>query len=542
MILTISRNLLGDNVNILKSKASKTAYHGVLIGLAAIIIATCMVSFFNTGALSLDGIVAAQKTNVALWVLNCMPFVFGFWGQYSSTMIAYQASAMIFDQTQELRNKADSLEKKFDYDSTHDSLTDLPNRALFYARVEQAIFWANAKNQLIFILLLEIENFKDIYDTLGRSSGDLVLKQISSRLKDVSQERDAIAKIDTNVFAIILTNIVNIAIAERLAQAIQQAMEPPFIISQLKFSVHTNIGIVNFPDHGDDVDTLVQRADVALQMAQKSSKSYCIYEPSFDKYSPKRLTLISELRNAINRDQLELFYQAKVSIQTGKLLGAEALVRWNHLTHGAVSANEFIPMAEHTRTIKHVTLWVLQRAFRHCADWHRQGFDITVSVNLSSKDLHDPEFPDLIAGVAASALIKPEWIMLEVTEESIMKDPESALEIINRLHGMGYQFLIDDFGTGYSSLPYLCKMPLTELKIDKSFVIAFINNETDATIVKAAINLGHSLGLQVTAGGVESKEIMAKLKDYGCDMAQGYFLNKPLSVINFTQWMNDFRY
>ena len=267
---------------------------------------------------------------------------------------------------------------------------------------------------------------------------------------------------------------------------------------------------------------------------------YCIYEPSFDKYSPKRLTLLSELRNAINRDQLELFYQAKVSIQTGKLLGAEALIRWNHLAHGTVSANEFIPTVEYSRTIKQVTLWVLQRAFRHCADWHRQGFDIKVSVNLSSKDLHDPEFPDLIAGVAASALIKPEWIMLEVTEESIMKDPDSALEIITRLHGMGYQFLIDDFGTGYLSLSYLCKMPLTELKIDESFVMAIMNNETDATLVKAAINLAHSLGLQVTAEGVESKEILAKLKDYGCDMAQGYFLNKPLSVINFTQWMNDF--
>ena len=179
MILTIARNLLGDNVKILKSKASKTAYQGVLIGVAAIIIATCMVSFFNTGALSLEGIVAAQKTNVALWVLNCIPFVFGFWGQYSSTLIAYQAGTMIFDQTQELRNKADSLEKQVDYDSTHDSLTDLPNRALFYDRVEQAIFLADAQNQLIFILLIEIENFKDVYDTLGRSSGDLVLKQIS---------------------------------------------------------------------------------------------------------------------------------------------------------------------------------------------------------------------------------------------------------------------------------------------------------------------------------------------------------------------------
>jgi diguanylate cyclase (GGDEF)-like protein len=540
MILTVARNLLGDNVKILKSKASKTAYQGILIGVAAVIIATCMVSFFNTGTLSMESIVAAQKTNVALWVLNCIPFVFAFWGQYTSTLIAYQAGTMIFDQTQELRNKADSLEKKFDYDSTHDSLTDLPNRALFYDRVEQAIFLADGQSQLIFILLIEIENFKDVYDTLGRSSGDLVLKQISSRLKGVNQERDAIARIDSNVFGIILTNIDNIAIAERLAQAIQQVLEPPFIISQLKVSIHANIGIVNFPDHGDDVDTLVQRADVAIQMAQKSSKSYCIYEPSFDKYSPKRLTLLSELRNAINRDQLELFYQAKVSIQTGKLLGAEALIRWNHLAHGTVSANEFIPMVEYSRTIKHVTLWVLQRAFRHCADWHRQGFDIKVSVNLSSKDLHDPEFPDLIAGVAASALIKPEWIMLEVTEETIMKDPESALEIINRLNGMGYQFLIDDFGTGYSSLSYLSKMPLTELKIDKSFVMGIMNNETDATLVKTAINLAHSLGLRVTAEGVESNEVLAKLKAYGCDMAQGYFLNKPLSVINFTQWMNDF--
>ena len=540
MILTIAKSLLGDNVKILKSEASKKAYQGVLIAVAAIIIATFMVSYFSTGAVSLAGIMAAQKNNVALWVLDCIPFVFGFWGQYSSTMIAYQAGAMIFDQTQELRSKADSLEKKFDYDSTHDSLTDLPNRALFYDRVEQAIFLADAQNQLISILLIEIENFKDVYDTLGRSSGDLVLKQISSRLKGVSQERDAIAKIDSNIFGFILTNIVNIAIAERLAQAIQQVMEPPFLISHLKVSVHPNIGIVNFPDHGDDVDTLIQRAGVALHMAQKSSKGYCIYEPSFDKYSPKRLTLISELRNAINRDQLELFYQAKVSIQTGKLLGAEALVRWNHLTQGTVPPDEFIPMAEHTRTIKQVTLWVLQRAFRNCADWHKQGLDIKVSVNLSSKDLHDPELPDLIAGVAASALIKPEWIMLEITEGSIMNDPESALEIINQLHGMGYQFLIDDFGTGYSSLGYLSKMPLTELKIDKSFVMDMMSNTNNALMVKTIINLAHNLGLQATAEGVENDEIMAKLKGYGCDMAQGYFLNKPLSVNDFTQWMSDF--
>jgi diguanylate cyclase (GGDEF)-like protein len=541
MILSIATKLLGENVRILKSEASKAAYQGVFIAVAAIIIATFLVSFYSTGGLSLDGIVAAQKYNLALWVLDCIPFVFSFWGQYSSSMMAYQAGAMIFDQTQELRNKADNLEKHTSYVSTHDPLTDLPNRAQFYDRVEQAIFSANAQNQLLSILLIEIENLKDVYDTLGRKSSDLVLKQISARLKGVSRERDTIAIIDSNVFGFLLTDIVNLTIAERLAQTIQQVMEPPFIINQLKISAHLNIGIVHFPDHGDDVDTLVQRAGIALHMAQHSSRVYCIYDPSFDKHSPKRLTLMSEFCNAIKRNELEIFYQAKVSIRTGRLMGAEALVRWNHPSHGTISSDEFIPMSESSRTIKHVTLWVLQRAFRNCADWHKQGIDIKISVNLSAKDLHDPELPDIIAGVAASSTIKPEWIMLEITEGSIISDPESTLEIMKRLHGMGYQFSIDNFGTGYSSLAYLSKMPLTELKIARSFVMDIINSENDATIVKAIINLAHNLGLQVTADGIESEEIMTKLKDYGCDMAQGYYLSKPLSATDFTQWISAYK-
>jgi diguanylate cyclase len=543
MILTITKNLLGDNVRILKSKASKAAYQGILIAVTAIIIATFMVSFFSTGELSLDGIIAAQKNNAALWVLDCIPFVFGFWGQYSSTMMAYQAGIMVFDQTQELRYESYNLKKQADHNITHDSLTDLPNRALFYDRVEQAIFSANAQNKLLSILLIEIENLKDIYDTLGWNNSDIILKQISIRLKEVSKEKDAIAKIDSNVFGFLLTDIVNLTIAERLAQAIQQVMEPPFIINHTNVSVHLIVGIVDFPDHGADVETLVQRACVALCMAQQSNRSYCIYDPSLDKHSPKSLSLMSELRNAINRDELELFYQAKVSIiQTGQLFGAEALVRWNHSTYGAISPDEFIPMAEKSRIIKYVTLWVLQRAFCNCAAWHEQGIDIKISVNLSAKDLHDPELPDLIASIAASAAIKPEWIMLEITEGSIMDDPESALEIIERLHAMGYQFSIDDFGTGYSSLANLRKMPLSELKIDKSFVMGIMDNDNDAIIVKATINLAHNLGLKVIAEGVASKEIMAKLKDYGCDMAQGYYLNKPLSVTDFTQWMSAYEW
>jgi diguanylate cyclase (GGDEF)-like protein len=538
MILAIAGNLLGDNVRILKSEVSKTAYQGVLIAVAAIIIATFMVSFYSTGELTLDGIVSAQKNNMALWVIDSIPFVFGFWGQYSSTMIAYQAGAMIFDQTQELRNKADNLEKQTNYVSTHDPLTDLPNRALFYDRVERAIVSANAQNQLLSILLIEIENFKDVYDTLGRNSSDLVLKQVSTRLQGVSRERDSIAKIDGNVFGILLADIVNLTGAEQLARYIQKAMEPPFIVERLQVAVHSNVGIVHFPEHGEDVDTLVQKAGVALQMAHTSNNGYAVYESTFDNHSPHRLTLMSELRHAIERGGLELFYQAKISIQTGALYGAEALVRWNHPTHGFILPDQFIPMAERTRMINQLTLWVLKQAFRDCSDWRKQGLEIKISVNLSAKDLHNPELPDLIAGAAASAAIKPEWIMLEITEGSVMNDPESALEIIERLHRMGYQFSIDDFGTGYSSLAYLKKMPLTELKIDKSFVMDIVTSENDATIVKAMINLAHNLGLHVTAEGVESKEIMAKLKDYGCDMAQGFYLNEPLSVTDFNKWMN----
>ncbi|MEQ1528441.1 MAG: GGDEF domain-containing phosphodiesterase, partial [Methylococcales bacterium] len=313
--------------------------------------------------------------------------------------------------------------------------------------------------------------------------------------------------------------------------------EPAFMIDKLQLTVHSNVGIVLYPTHGEDVDTLTQRAGVALHIAQKSNKGYAIYDPSFDVHSPHRLTLMSELRLAIERDELDLFYQAKVALQTGKLYGAEALVRWHHPEHGIISPDDFIPMAERTRMIKQLTYWVLKRAFSDCATWHQQGLEIKVSVNLSAKDLHDPELPDHIAHIAAEVGIKPEWIILEITEGSIMTEPENALSIINILHNMGYQFSIDDFGTGYSSLAYLKKMPLTELKIDKSFVMDMITSDNDVVIVKAIINLAHNLGLHVTAEGVENQTIMEWLKDYGCDVAQGYHFNKPLSANDFHQWM-----
>lgn len=540
MVFTIVQSIFADNVRLLKSEATKTAYQGVLIAVATVIIATCLVCYVDTGTISIEGLWVAQKQNVALWILNCMPFAFGIWGQYSNSLIAYQAGAMIFDQTHDLRNKADDLEKQTAYVSTHDRLTDLPIRALFYDRAERAIFSSStpgSQYKTLSILLIEIENFKDIYDTLGRNSSDLILKQISTRLQGVTPRRDDVAKIDGNVFGVLLTDNPNPHKAETFAQQIQKTMDSPFLVDGLPVAIHPNVGIVHFPEHGEDVDTLVQRAGVALHMAQRSDKGYATYDSSHDKHSPSRLTLISELRLAIESDELQLFYQPKVSIKTAEISGVEALLRWKHAVHGYVPPDEFVPLAERNRMIKLLTQWVLKRAFSDCAKWHQNGLPIKVSINLSTKDLHDPELPDLISGVAVAAGIKPEWIIFEITESSVMTDPESALGIIQRLHKMGYRFSIDDFGTGYSSLAYLKKLPLTEIKIDKSFVMDLLSSENDAAIVKATVNLGHNLGLLVTAEGVENKETMSILMEYGCDIAQGYFLSKPIPFTDISQWI-----
>lgn len=430
--MVLARTLLSDNVRVLKSQVSKTALQGVLIAAISIVVATILVSYYNSGSLTLSGLIKAQTENYMLWVLDSIPFIFAFWGQYSSSIIAYQAGAMIFDQTEELRSQTENLKKQAKYSQSHDLLTDLPNRVLFYDRVEQSVESSIKHKRMFSILLIEIINFKEIHDTLGRSSSDMVLKQLAARLQGVVLGRDKVARMDGNIFAVLLTECVDESESVMLAQYIQKALEPVFKVERLNIPVHANIGIVHFPKHGDDPDSLVQKAGVALFIAAKSNEGYAVYDSVLEKeYSPRRLTLMSDLRRAIESDQLELHYQAKVALQTGVLYGAEALVRWKH-ENDYISPEEFVSMAERTRMIRHLTVWVLKEAFKQCAIWHKKGKHLVISVNLSSRDLHDPELPDLISGIAASTGIKPEWLILEITESSIMTDPERVLDVINR--------------------------------------------------------------------------------------------------------------
>jgi EAL domain-containing protein (putative c-di-GMP-specific phosphodiesterase class I) len=318
-------------------------------------------------------------------------------------------------------------------------------------------------------------------------------------------------------------------------------LAPPFVLDDLVLDVQASIGLVSSPEHGQDVDTLIQRADVAMYAAkQDRSTNYLVYSSKLDQYSPRRLTLMGELRLAVSHDELILHYQPKVNSVSGVVEGVEALLRWQHKKHGLIPPEEFIPMAENTGLIKDVTLSVLKTALGQLDEWHKNNLKMHISVNISTLSLLDPDFPGVITGLLASFDIPAaEYLILEITETSIIADPERAMDILLRLSRMGVRISIDDFGTGYSTLGYLKKMPACELKIDKSFVLDMLTNEQDAVIVNAIVQLGHNLGLKVIAEGVETEEVAAALQVMGCDLLQGFGVKRPASAEELTPWLQE---
>ena len=525
------------NASLLMTRASRHSIIGSVIAIIAVIIATILSGLASTGVVSLESFVYAQKNNLVLWVLDAMPFVFAFWGQYVSSMISYEASAMVFDQTQELRAHTTSLEKKAAHEATHDPLTGLPNRVLFKDRLQQAISSATRESANFAVFIFDIDRFKEVNDTLGHYNGDRLIKQIALRLSNVIRESDTLARIGGDDFGFLLLNINRPEDVENLVRKIKQSLSPPFVLDNLTLDVQTSIGAVFFPEHGKDADTLIQRADVAMYVAKHNKTGFAIYSAELDKHSPHRLTLTGELREAIQQDELILYYQPKISGASNEFTAVEALVRWQHRKHGLMLPDDFIPLAERTGLIQDLTIWVLKEALRQCALWHKAHLDIDISVNLSALCLLDPEFPEILTGLLASHDFPAKSLTMEITETSIMVDPERAMEILNRIHDMGVSISVDDFGSGYSSLAYLKKLPVSEIKIDKLFVIDMLEDENDATIVNATIQLGHNLGLTVVAEGVESKQTLEKLKEMGCDLLQGYFICRPAPAEDLMDWV-----
>lgn len=420
----------------------------------------------------------------------------------------------------------------------HDALTSLPNRILLQDRLQLALKAAHRETTTVAVLIADVIRLKDINGIMGYKDGDVVLQEIARRLKKGLRESDTIARLSGDEFAIVLP-AVSLEGASLTAEKIQGMLEQPVVVQDIPLEIEVAIGIALYPDHGDAPATLLQHADIAMQLAKNDKRRFGVYDPRDDPSSLKRLRLFGELRQAINENTLTLHYQPKVDIKKGRATSVEALARWPHLTEGIISPSEFIPLVEQSGLIRPFTLWALSQAIEQCRHWTETGIDLNIAVNLSTRNLLDPSLPENIGRLLGAHRIDPNLLTLEITESAVMSRPENALKVLSRLHAMGLRISIDDFGTGYSSLAYLTQLPVDELKIDYSFVSNMIKNSSDEVIVRSTIELAHNLGLSVVAEGVESKEIWDHLEVLGCDVGQGYFFSRPLPSDELSRWMTE---
>ena len=420
------------------------------------------------------------------------------------------------------------------HDATHDRLTGLVNRQRFSERVDELIA---AHEPRLALLLLDVNRFKDVNDALGHAYGDRLLRQVGERLAaDVGGARE-VARFGGDEFAILLAPLSGDAAALDAASSVAERLRAPFEIEGVSLDGEASIGVVLYPHDGTDSDTLLRRGEIAMYRAKSRQADYARYSAEHDHHSPARLGLIGELRGAIEAGQLVLHYQPKVDLQSGRVSGCEALVRWEHPELGLLRPSAFVPMAESTSLIRPLTRSVLEQALADVDAWRARGVELSVAVNLSARCLNDPAFPTTVRELLAAARVPPARLALELTESAIMADPALTAAVLDELHRMGVALSVDDFGTGYSSLAYLQQLPVEEIKIDRSFVMAMAQ-ETSAVIVRSTIELGRNLGLRVVAEGVEDDDVMAQLRELGCPVVQGYAISPPLPAAAFLEWMS----
>jgi diguanylate cyclase (GGDEF)-like protein/PAS domain S-box-containing protein len=467
-----------------------------------------------------------RKDGADLWTLLSIRPNFDEAGHYEGSL------AMAMDITDRRR-----VQKALEYQALHDALTGLPNRLLLAERLGEALVSARAAHEQVAVLILDLDHFKEVNETFGLLAGDRLLEQVGPRLHSKIGAEDMVARLSGDEFAVLLTNTDAIAATVK-AQGLIEALERPFEVEGQHLDVAMSIGIAIFPDDGDDPDTLLRRADIALFVAKQARGAFVRFAPEHEKQGASRLTLMAELRQALHDDdQLFLQFQPLVSLRNRSLAGVEALVRWKHPQRGLIPPMDFVPFAEKTGLVQPLTKWVLASALKQSAAWHRSGHAIPVSVNISMRDLVDPGFPQLVSRLLSDARAEPSWVRLEITESVIMSKPEQAISTLTQLRRLGVRLAVDDFGTGYSSLAYLDRLPVDEIKIDKSFVSAMAGAVSRTNIVRASIDLGHSLRLESVAEGVEDARSWEVLAALGCDMAQGYFISPPLLADEVLPWL-----
>jgi diguanylate cyclase (GGDEF)-like protein/PAS domain S-box-containing protein len=430
-------------------------------------------------------------------------------------------------------------ETSLQHQAWHDVLTGLPNRTRLRVELE-SLMAVPERTEEFALLLIDLDRFKEVNDTIGHPCGDLLLQQVGPRLRAELRDLDTVARLGGDEFVVLLRG----ADAERasgVAERLVMALEQPFELDGFGVAIGGSVGIALYPEHGEDADTLLREADIAMYAAKDARSGYTIYAPDTDRHSRERLGLLADLRHAIDRGDLLVHYQPQLDVRTHTLTAVEALVRWPHPTRGLLPPDEFIPLAEQTRLIQPLSRWILAAALRQCASWRAAGLDIPISVNLSVYDLRDHDLPDVIAEALVKYGVPADRLRIEITESSLMANPPRAREILARLRVQGVQIAIDDFGIGYSSLAYLKSLPVDELKIDRSFVREMASDAGSRAIVRAIIDLADVLGLRVVAEGVEDAATLAALAALGCDVAQGYHFARALAPADLARWADAMR-
>ncbi len=443
----------------------------------------------------------------------------------------------------EMRRQVTERQQALEHQAMHDALTSLPNRILLQDRVQQAIHHLRRLGHGgLALLIMDLDGFKEINDTLGHPIGDGLLQQLADRLQREVRDSDTIARLGGDEFAVLLEQV-DEAEARHMASRILHLLDQPFEVAGQSLYVSGSIGLALYPLHAHTPQELSRRADVAMYVAKREKTGITLYDPAQDHYTLQRLAQASDLRNAISNEHLLLHFQPQIDLHSGVFSGVEALLRWQHPQLGYISPDDFIPVAEQTGLIRHLTYWVLDQSLAHIAAWSHKGLAPgSIAVNLSAYNLQDADLTLEVARLLKKWGVQPWRLVLEITESSMMANPARALATLERLNDLGVQIAIDDFGTGYSSLSYLKRLPVDKLKIDKSFVMHMNEDDNDAMIVRSTIDLAHNLGLEVVAEGVESHEALELLRILDCDAAQGYFISRPLPAAVLEEWLTSSDY
>ncbi|WP_394618010.1 putative bifunctional diguanylate cyclase/phosphodiesterase [Lentzea sp. JNUCC 0626] len=428
---------------------------------------------------------------------------------------------------------------KSEHEAMHDALTGLANRTLLTQHTAQAIRRSNQTGDPLGLFLIDLNRFKPINDTLGHAFGDRLLQLVATRLTRAVREVDTVARLGGDEFAVLLPSVSTAANALIVAQRVHKALDEAVDLDGLSVDVGCSIGVALYPTDSADAHELLKHADIAMYAAKRARLGTAVYEPGLDEHSAAQLTVISDLRRALDQSELVLHYQPKADLRSGTVCGAEVLCRWQHPRHGLLGPDRFIPAAEETGLIEPLTQYVLDHALAQHRAWHLDGRDVPISVNVGAQCLHDRTFPEQVAASLERHRVPADVLTLEITESAIIADPHRASDVLTRLRDLGVRLSIDDFGTGYSSIAYLRTMPVHEMKIDRSFTTNMRTDASSGAITRSLLGLAHNLELEVVAEGVEDEETWSVLAALGCDIVQGYCLSKPLPADEFAVWLQD---